>query len=133
VQLIEAGGRPWDLAVAGSARTYADMIRPDGLRDVATYARAVGVHKSLVVPRDAGGRSLPPTSLVADAHGRASSSTSGRCGRRTSSCRRAAAGADPSARGDLAGEVRLFLRAGVDGFFTDFPGLGVAARDDPAR
>jgi glycerophosphoryl diester phosphodiesterase len=134
VQLIEAGGRPWDLTVARIGRSYADMIRPDGLRDIATYARAIGVHKSLVVPREAHGRSLPPTGLVRDAHAagllvhvwtlRPENEFL------PAELRR---GADPAARGDMAGEARLFLQAGVDGIFTDWPGQGVAARDAFAR
>jgi glycerophosphoryl diester phosphodiesterase len=134
VQLIEAGGSPWDVTGDRSTPTYADMIRPDGLRDIATYARAIGVHKSLVVPRDAGGRSLPPTSLVPDAHAagllvhvwtlRAENEFL------PTELQR---GADPAAHGDLAGEARLFLQAGVDGIFTDHPALGVAARDALAR
>jgi glycerophosphoryl diester phosphodiesterase len=38
-------------------------------------------------------------------------------------------GDDRAGIGDMAGEVRLFLEAGVDGFFTDHPDIGVAARD----
>ncbi len=29
----------------------------------------------------------------------------------------------------MAGEATLFLKAGVDGYFTDYPAIGVAARD----
>ena len=68
VQLIDAAGRPWDFTHGRFARTYADMVRPEGLRDIASYARGIGVHKGLVVPRDGQGRSLPPTTLVRDAH-----------------------------------------------------------------
>ncbi len=68
VQLIDAAGRPWDFTHGRFARTYADMVRPEGLRDIAAYARGIGVHKGLVIPRDGGGRSLPPTTLVRDAH-----------------------------------------------------------------
>jgi glycerophosphoryl diester phosphodiesterase len=32
--------------------------------------------------------------------------------------------ADPNARGDLVGELRAFLDAGIDGFFTDNPAIG---------
>jgi len=134
VQLIEAGGRPWDFAVGRFGRGYADLVRPDGLRDIATYARAIGVHKSLVVPRDGRGRSLPPTSLVRDAHAagllvhvwtlRAENEYL------PAELRR---GPDPAARGDLSGEVRLFLEAGVDGLFADHPGPAVAARDGRSR
>jgi len=134
VQLIDAGGRPWDFTHGRVARTYADLLRPEGLRDIATYARAIGVHKSLVIPRDGGGRSLPPTSLVQGAHAagllvhvwtlRAESEFLPAEQRR---------GAEPSARGDMAGEAVLFLEAGADGFFTDHPAAGVAARDSARR
>ena len=36
-------------------------------------------------------------------------------------------GSDPAATGDLEGEIQRFLDAGMDGFFTDNPDLGVAA------
>ena len=35
--------------------------------------------------------------------------------------------ADLEAPGDLVGEIRAFLAAGMDGFFTDNPDLGVIA------
>ena len=38
-------------------------------------------------------------------------------------------GSNPNLLGDLAAEVELFLRAGMDGFFSDHPGIGNAARD----
>jgi glycerophosphoryl diester phosphodiesterase len=38
-------------------------------------------------------------------------------------------GTEPAAHGDLAGELRLFLDRGIDGFFTDFPAIGVQVRD----
>jgi glycerophosphoryl diester phosphodiesterase len=128
--LIDVSGRPWDFTGGRFARTYADMVRPEGLRDIASYARGIGVHKSLVVPRDGGGRSLPPTSLVQDAHAagllvhvwtlRAENEFL------PAELRR---GAEPASLGDMAGEAMLFLKAGVDGYFTDHPAVGVAARD----
>jgi glycerophosphoryl diester phosphodiesterase len=134
IQLIDAQGRPWDFTRGRLARTYADMVPPEGMKDVATYARGVGVHKSLVIPRDAHERSLPPTALVRDAHAagllvhvwtlRAESEFLPAEQRR---------GAEPSARGDMAGEAALFLEAGADGFFTDHPAAGVAARDSARR
>jgi glycerophosphoryl diester phosphodiesterase len=133
VQLIDAQGRPWDFTAGRLARTYAEMVRPEGLRDIAAYARGVGVHKSLVVPRDRGGRSRPPTTLVRDAHAagllvhvwtlRAENEFL------PAELRR---GQDPGALGDMAGEVRLLLQAGVDGFFTDHPAIGLATRDASA-
>ena len=38
-------------------------------------------------------------------------------------------GGAPAAHGDLAGELAHFLALGIDGFFTDFPRLGVQARN----
>ncbi len=37
---------------------------------------------------------------------------------------------DPAQFGDLSGEIRVFLDAGMDGFFTDHPDIGVKARDE---
>jgi glycerophosphoryl diester phosphodiesterase len=134
VQLLEPAGRPWDFTLGRFAGTYEDMARPEGLREIAKYARAIGAHKGLVLPRDGAGRSLAVTSLVRDAHAagllvhvwtlRAENEflpTELRVG------------ADPSVRGNLAAEAEAFLAAGVDGFFTDFPADGVRARDDFLR
>jgi glycerophosphoryl diester phosphodiesterase len=38
-------------------------------------------------------------------------------------------GDSPSAHGNLDTEIRRFLERGIDGFFTDFPKLGVRVRD----
>ena len=130
VQLADAEGGPWDSASGRSAPTYADMLRPEGLREIATYARGIGVNKSLVIPPDRGGRSASPTRLVRDAHAagllvhvwtlRAENAFLPEERHR---------GEEPSAHGDMAGEVRLFLETGVDGLFTDHPAIAVAARD----
>jgi glycerophosphoryl diester phosphodiesterase len=41
--------------------------------------------------------------------------------------------AGPDGRGDLAGEITAALSLGIDGFFSDYPGIGVAARDAAMR
>jgi glycerophosphoryl diester phosphodiesterase len=130
VQLIDAHGSPWDSGRGASAPSYAEMIRPDGLRAIASYARAIGPDKSLVLPRDAGGRLLPPTTLASDAHAagllvhvytlRAENQFLPLEFRRPGGA---------AVRGDLEAEASAFLRAGVDGFFSDQPALGVRARD----
>jgi glycerophosphoryl diester phosphodiesterase len=38
-------------------------------------------------------------------------------------------GKSPAAHGDLRGEIARYLALGIDGFFTDFPAIGVAVRD----
>ncbi len=130
VQLIEPQGRPWDFTLGRFARTYADLIQPEGLREIRSYARGIGVHKNLVLPRDGDDRLLPPTALVRDAHAagllvhvftlRAENQFL------PAELRR---GTSPDAKGDVATEAELFLKAGVDGFFADQPGIGAKARD----
>jgi glycerophosphoryl diester phosphodiesterase len=38
-------------------------------------------------------------------------------------------GGSPAAHGDLDAEIQRFLRLGIDGFFVDFPAVGVRVRD----
>ena len=125
VQLIDGSGHPADRLDLPSAT----MVTPAGLAEVARYADAVGVTKSLIVPRDGGGRSGKPLTLVADAHKaglkvhvwtfRAENvflPTELRVGR------------EQEGHGDLSAELRQFYALGVDGVFSDFPGMAVAAR-----
>lgn len=42
-------------------------------------------------------------------------------------------GRSPAAHGDLRGEILRYLGLGIDGFFTDFPAIGVAVRDECSR
>ena len=42
-------------------------------------------------------------------------------------------GQSPAAHGDLRSELARYLALGIDGFFTDFPAIGVAVRDAWAR
>ncbi len=41
-------------------------------------------------------------------------------------------GAAPAAHGDLPAEIERYLARGIDGFFTDFPAIGVSVRDAAA-
>jgi glycerophosphoryl diester phosphodiesterase len=130
VQLVDRGGAPYDLASSGDDRSYADLVTPEGLREVATYADAVGANKDLVLPRDAAGATGAPSDLVPDAHAEGLlvhvwtmrdenqfMATNFRTG------------TDPNAKGDARGEIGAFLDAGVDGLFGDFPDTAVDGRD----
>jgi glycerophosphoryl diester phosphodiesterase len=129
VQLIEARGAPFDLTAAGDRRTYADMMSAAGLKEIARYAGTIGAHKSLIIPRRADETLGAPTVLVAAAHAaglevhpwtfRAENAFL------PAELRR---GAAPAAAGDLEAEIHTYLRAGIDGFFTDQPDVGARAR-----
>jgi glycerophosphoryl diester phosphodiesterase len=130
VQLIESGGAPYDFVSGGDRRTYADLITPRGLDEIARYAQAIGPAKSLVIPRTATDELATPSSLVADAHARGLQVHAWTFRAESSflpSTLRAGEG--PKAFGNLEGELRAFLVAGLDGFFTDHADIGVRARD----
>ncbi|MET0147221.1 MAG: glycerophosphodiester phosphodiesterase family protein [Ilumatobacteraceae bacterium] len=126
-QLINCSGAPYDLVAAGDTGTYADLVKPAGLADIATYADGVGLCKDVMIPRDATGNLAAPTRVVRDAH-RAGLDVHGWTFRRENQFLPASfrSSADPNATGDLAGEINVFLAAGMDGFFTDNPDIGAA-------
>jgi glycerophosphoryl diester phosphodiesterase len=130
VQLIDAGGAPYDFVAAGDPRTYADLVTPAGLREIADYADAIGPNKNRIVPRDAADRLRPPTTLVADAH-RAGLLVHAFTFRNENTFlpldfRR---GSDPAQYGDAFAEYRLFFDQGVDGVFADNADTALEARD----
>ena len=134
VQLIDATGAPYDFVVAGDPRTYADLVTPAGLAEIATYADGIGPSKDRIVPRDSAGNLLEPTSLVRDAH-RAGLVVHPWTFRRENSFLpldfRQGNPASPEflrAPGDLPAELRLFFRLGVDGVFSDNADTAVATR-----
>ncbi len=51
VQLIGGNGAPYDLVEAGDARTYDDLVTPEGLMEIARYADGIGPDKNRIVPR----------------------------------------------------------------------------------
>jgi glycerophosphoryl diester phosphodiesterase len=128
VQLINCSGRPWDFTVSGDPRTYADLVTPAGLRFLAGYADGMGVCKDVLIPRDAQGNLLAPSPVIADAH-REDLLVHGWTFRRENRFlpTQFRSSADLNAPGDMAGEVQAFVAAGMDGFFTDNPDIGVAA------
>jgi glycerophosphoryl diester phosphodiesterase len=127
-QLINCTGAPWDLIAAGDPRTYADLVTPEGLADIATYADGVGVCKDVLIPRDAAGNLTEPSPVIADAHDAGLVVHSWTFRRENQFLpTEFRSGPDPNAPGDLVGEVRAFAAAGMDGFFTDNPDLGVIA------
>jgi glycerophosphoryl diester phosphodiesterase len=119
IQLMVGEGAPAD----GAEPSYAAMITPEGLRRIAGYAYGIGPDKAMLWAGD------KPTPLVAQAH---------RAGLRVHPWTYRAENyfvrerfrreGGPAAHGDVRGEIAAALGQGIDGFFTDFPAEGVAAR-----
>jgi glycerophosphoryl diester phosphodiesterase len=130
VQLVRASGAPYDLAAAGDLRTYRDLVTPEGLAEIATYADGLGPHKNVVIPRDAEGRLDEPTDVVDDAH---AVGLDVHVWTMREENRFLPAdlqvGTDPGAKGDVVGEYRAFFAAGVDAVFADQPDTALAARE----
>ncbi|NED99660.1 glycerophosphodiester phosphodiesterase [Phytoactinopolyspora halotolerans] len=131
VQLVNLNGRPYDWEHHGHGRTFADLLTPAGLQEVSRYASAIGVHKSLVIPRDPDGRLARSNGLVAHAHdaGLAVHAWTFRNENAflPSEHRR---GAQAAMFGDAFAEYAAYFNAGVDGVFTDHPDTAITARNE---
>lgn len=132
VQLLWIEGKPYDVEAGGGSLTYEQMATPAGLAQIASYAKGVGPEKRFIIPLDASGNLDPSraTSFVQQAHAVGlqvhpytfrSENVFLPTNFRSS--------ADPNALGDGAGEIKIFLRTGIDGFFTDQTDRGIVARE----
>ncbi|UOQ90430.1 esterase-like activity of phytase family protein [Agromyces endophyticus] len=121
-QLVSSSGRPYDFTAAGDPRTYADLVTPAGLAEIAGYADGVGLEKSVMIPRTAAGTLGAPTPVIADAHA-AGLAVHGWTFRLENQFLPVEfrSSTDPNAPGDLAGEIAVFVGAGMDGIFSDQP------------
>ncbi|GGR52150.1 glycerophosphoryl diester phosphodiesterase [Nocardioides luteus] len=130
VQLVSASGAPYDQVEAGTGLTYAQMLTPEGLADIRTYADWVAPEKKWVLPQGADGYLTGPTETVADAH-EAGLKVVVWTMREENKYMAAdfRNGTDPLTKGDIAAEVTAFLDEDVDAFFADYPDSAVQARD----
>lgn len=132
VQLLAGRGQPEDFRLSGNSQSYADLASPAGLKQIATYANGIGPEKSMVIGRTAQGTLGQPSALVAQAKAAGllvHPYTFRPENPFLPTDMRRGDVASPSARGDMALEISAFLRAGVDGFFTDDPAVGRAVVD----
>ena len=135
--------QPYDFVVSGDSRTFADLVTPAGLAEIATYADAVSPWKRYIVSvagvdndhdgeaddvngdkvvDDSDKRVLPPTSLVQDAHD-AGLLVHTWTFRNERQYLGSEYGENPSK------EYLQFFCLGIDGLFSDFPDTAVSARD----
>lgn len=131
VLLSGATTRPWDFVETGDPRTVADLIKPQGLREIAGYAQGIGPTLDLIIPKDANGNLTTPTTLVADAHkvGLVLHPYTMRNENPflPTSFRK---GTDADAYGDVFSVFKAYFATGIDGVFTDNADTGVLARED---
>lgn len=120
VQLTSATGAPADFVANGDSRTYADLVTPAGLAEIATYADYLGPEKAQVIPLDSAGNLTEPTTLVSDAHDAGLKvvpyTFRNENGFLPTNLR---SSSDPRTYGDIFAEEAAFLAAGIDGFFAD--------------
>ncbi|MDO4637300.1 MAG: glycerophosphodiester phosphodiesterase [Lautropia sp.] len=136
-------GQPYDLTKAGDKRTYQDLLTPDGLKQIRTYADGIGPWKAYLLPSrltigtdgkpvdlnrdgklDERDRvALPPTQVVQDAH---AAGLFVHPYTFRSEARRLLS----DYQGDPRAEYRRFYRMGVDGLFSDFPDVARQVRDE---
>ena len=136
MQLMQLVGapeeHPADLLAHGDTRVWRDVLSPAGLANIASYADWLAPNTRMLIPREANGRLGQSTGLIEAAHGAgllvgtwtfrpenhflpAELHDGGGDGMR-------------NPQGSLA-EIRRYLAAGIDGFFTDDPALGRMAVD----
>ncbi|MFE2489189.1 glycerophosphodiester phosphodiesterase [Streptomyces mirabilis] len=131
VLLSAASTRPWDFVTTGDPRTVADLVKPEGLKWIASYAQGIGPTLDLVIPKDANGALTTPTTLVADAH-RAGLILHPYTMRNENTFLPAnfRRGTDPNAYGDAFGAFRTYFATGIDGVFSDNADTALLARED---
>jgi glycerophosphoryl diester phosphodiesterase len=135
MQLIDPASRPADIVEAGGSLTASRMMQPAGLAEIALYADILAPDTRSIIPLGPDKKLLPPAPVTADAH---------RLGLKVMPYtfrpenyflaadfqdRTGPASRNPA--GSVA-EMRAYLAAGIDGFFTDDPALGRQAADPVA-
>lgn len=115
VQLVDSTSGPAD----EPDMRYAAMIEPAGLAQIARYASAIGIDMHLLFTPDGA-----PTPVIGRAHDAGLKVHVWTLRKENQflpiSLRR---GSDPNAPGDFAAAFAMLAQAGVDGVFTDDPGM----------
>ncbi|PIQ26105.1 glycerophosphodiester phosphodiesterase [bacterium (Candidatus Blackallbacteria) CG17_big_fil_post_rev_8_21_14_2_50_48_46] len=114
IQLVESEGQPADFGLRKDKRTYSDLLSPEGLRFVSSYANGLGPPKQILVKPQ--GDRLVSTGLLelAHRHGLAVHPWT---------FRNESQFLAPQFKQDPAAEYAFYYQLGVDGVFSEFPDL----------
>lgn len=134
--LVNSQPPPASILAANHIARWSDVWSPDGLKKIAAFADIVGPETQIILPRDAEGRSLPPSAFVADAHAAGLKvhvwsvnpenldlPVDLRCGDPTKP------GFDHRS-GDVQTEARRLFAQGIDGAFSDAPDMLAKVRSE---
>ncbi|MEG0885850.1 MAG: glycerophosphodiester phosphodiesterase family protein, partial [Janthinobacterium sp.] len=128
MQLVVGGDmRPMDVAKVDGKLTFGQMITPAGLRDIAAYADVVAPPTRGIIPLGADQRLAKPSSIVDDAHqaGLLLHTWTFRPENRFLAADfRDGNGDNARNEAGSVAEMRRYIETGLDGFFSDDPGLG---------
>jgi glycerophosphoryl diester phosphodiesterase len=128
MQLVGApNDAPYDSVATGKRVTYGQMLTPSGLAQIRRYADWLAPPTRMIVPVGADGRLTTPTGIVAAAHAQGllvGTWTFRPENRFLAADFRDASGEDARNQAGSIAEMRRYLAEGLDGFFTDDPGLG---------
>jgi glycerophosphoryl diester phosphodiesterase len=136
VQLISDTGAPYDFVAGGDPRTYDDLVKPEGLRWISSYADGIGPATARIVPLDPDGSTGAPTTLVRDAHRLGMDVHTWTIRNENKYLPADLRQGDPQspvhprATGNTPGWLEMLMKLGVDGFFCDDPSMCVAARTE---
>ena len=131
MQLVSFGpgpaGMPGDAFANKSGLTYEQMLSPKGLKDIAQYADVVAPNNRMVIPLGADQRLSKPTRLVPDAHeaGLKVHSWTFRPENRFLAAEfRNNSGENSRNESGSMAEIQTYIKAGIDGFFSDDSAIG---------
>ncbi len=118
---------PADVVAAGGKTLWAEITSAAGLKDVAKYADVVAPNVQVLIPRDSAGNLGQPTPVIRDAHaaGLLVHTWTFRPENKflPKEFRSDAGDNARNVEGSIK-EIRRYLDAGIDGFFTDDPAVG---------
>jgi glycerophosphoryl diester phosphodiesterase len=132
MQLTENSAVPADRAARGDTRPWRELLTPAGVADIAHYADFIAPAFRNLIPLGPDGRLTAPTPLIDQAHqaGLLVGTWTFRPENHfiAADFRNAAGDGARNPAGSVA-EMRRYLAAGIDAFFTDDPALGRIAVD----